>query len=248
MRVLAVVALITSLMAAGLCVQLGFWQLDRLREKRALNAALQDSERAPARVVAGDPPTAAQAIDRPLQVTGRFDETHQFLLSGRIHEGEPGVEVVTPLRLEGSLTAVLVNRGWLPAADAATARPQDHPEPGERSVRGVTEVMAQGAGGPTPRRLAGESIALWSVRGFDAESIAARLPYPIAGYVIREAPGPGVPRWPRRSARRLHDESMHAGYAIQWFLFAAIILGVSIAFAWARTRRIGPSPTTEASS
>jgi surfeit locus 1 family protein len=153
--------------------------------------------------------------------------------------------VVTPLRLAASDTAILVDRGWLPAADAATARPQDHAEPGARTVRGVVERIARGAGGPAPRRLAGEGVTLWSVRALDADSLSARLAYPVAPYVLRESPGPGVPASPRRSARRPHDEAVHIGYAFQWFLFAALILAGTAALAWSRARRAGPRPIPE---
>jgi surfeit locus 1 family protein len=248
MRLMGFLVLIVAVAAAAVCVRLGFWQLSRLSEKRALNAALRASEEAPEVVVAGDPPRAAQALDRSLQATGRFDEAHQFLLSGRFHDGEPGVEVVTPLRLEESPTAILVNRGWLSADDASTARPQDHPEPGVRTVRGVVEDMRHGAGGSPPRLLPGDSIALWSVRWLDADSIARRLPYPMAGYVVRQTPGAGVPGLPRRSRRPLHDEMVHFGYAIQWFLISFVILGGTAALAWSRRRRAGPLPTPEASS
>lgn len=248
MRLLSVLAVIGALASAGLCVRLGVWQLSRLHEKQALNAALLASQQAPTLAVSGEPPPALAVLERALQATGRYDETRQFLLSGRLHEGEPGVGVVTPLLLEGSRTAILVDRGWLPAPDAATARPQDYPEPGERTVRGLAEGLPQGVGGPSPRRLAGDGPELWSLRGLDADSIAARLPYPVAEFVLREAPGPNIPPLPRRSVRRLHDESVHVGYAIQWFLFAAIILGGSVAFARSRVRPAGPSSTPEASS
>ena len=248
MRVLGVLAILVALAAAAVCVRLGFWQLSRLREKRALNAALRASDRAPALVVTGEPPPAAQTLDRPLQISGRYDEAHQVLLSGRFHDGEPGVEVVTPLRLEGSATAILVNRGWLPADDAATARPQDHPEPGIRSVRGPAEGIRRGASGPPPRALPGDSVLLWSLRWLDADSIARRLSYPVADFVVRESPGPGAPGLPRRSAPPLHDEMMHLGYAIQWFLISFVILGGTAALARTRRRRTGPLPTPEAPS
>ena len=248
MRAVTILVLIAALAAAAVCVRLGFWQLSRLREKRALNAALRASERAPALVVRGEPPPAAQALGRPLQISGRYDEGHQFLLSGRFHDGEPGVEVVTPLRPEQSATAILVNRGWLPADDAATARPQDHPEPGMRSVRGPAEGIRRGAGGPPPRALPGDSVTLWSLRWLDADSIARRLSYPVADFVVRETPGPGVPGLPRRSAPPLHDEMMHLGYAIQWFLISFVILGGTAALARTRRRRTGPLPTLETPS
>ena len=165
---------------------------------------------------------------------------HQFLLSGRAHDGAPGVEVVTPLRLPGSPTAILVDRGWLPSPDAATARPQDYPEAGERVVRGLAEELRRGAGGPPVRALAADSMALWSVRWLDADSVAQRLPYAIAGYSLRELPGSGVPDRPRRSRPTPYNEMTHLSYAIQWFLFATIMLGGSVALAWSRRRRSAP--------
>ena len=239
---------IAAVAASAVCVRLGFWQLSRLAEKRALNATLADAERAPALQVTGDSSPALRSLDHPIAATGRFDERVHFLLVGREHDGVPGVEVVTPLRIEGRPEAILVNRGWLPADDAVSARPQDYPEPDTRGVRGIAQGLRDGVVGPSPRRLPGGPVALWSVRALDRDSIAARLPYPIADVVLRELPGPGVPALPRRSPPRRHDESMHLGYAIQWFAISIIILGGTAALAWSRRRRAGPLPTPEASS
>lgn len=240
MRVMGVLLWIAAFAAAAVCVRLGFWQLSRLAEKRALNAAIHEAELAPGLAVTGEPPPAERAVDRMLVVTGRYDEAHQFLLSGRFHDGEPGVEVVTPLHPEGSVTAILVNRGWLPAVDQVTGHPQDYPEPGIRTVRGVVERVLRGAGGPAPRRLEADSMTLWSLRRLDTDSIAPRLSYPVAPYVVREEPGPGAPDLPRRSRRPLHDETIHLGYAIQWFLISLLILGGAAALTWSRRRRAGP--------
>ena len=257
MRVLPVLITVAVLAASAMCVRLGFWQLSRWREKQALNAAIRASEATTGLVIEGEPPPPAAALNRSVHAAGRYDETHQFLLSGMLHEGEPGVEVVTPLRIAGTTTAILVNRGWLPADDATTARPQDHPEPGELAVDGVAEAMKHGAGPPGPRALAGappaaapvagDSLALYTVRWLDADSIAARLPYPIAGYVVRQRPGAGVPGLPRRTTRPLYDETMHLGYAVQWFLFAILIPGGTAVLARSRRRRAA-SPSTEATT
>jgi surfeit locus 1 family protein len=247
MKVGSVLVTLGVLVGAALCVRLGFWQISRLHEKQALNAALRAAESGPALVVDREPPPTEQARHRMLEVTGRFDERRQFLLSGRAHDGAPGVEVVTPLRLAGSSTAILVNRGWLPAADAATARPDDYPEPGERVVRGLAEELRHGAGGPPVRALGADSLTLWSVRWLDADSVTRLLPYAVAGYALREFPGPGVPERPRRTRPRPYNEMMHLSYAVQWFLFATIMLGGSVALAWSRRRRAATPPDPETS-
>jgi surfeit locus 1 family protein len=247
MKLGSVLVTLGVLAGATVCVRLGFWQISRLHEKQALNAALRASESGPALVVRGDPPLPEQARHRILEVTGRFDEHHQFLLSGRAHDGAPGVEVVTPLRLSGSATAILVDRGWLPSPDAATARPQDYPEADERVVRGLAEELRHGAAGPPVRALPADRVALWSVRWLDADSVAPRMPYAIAGFWLRELPGPGVPDRPRRSRPAPFNEMTHLSYAIQWFLFATIMLGGSAVLAWTRRRRGAASPATETS-
>lgn len=247
MKPRSVLVALMVLAGAAVCVRLGFWQLSRLHEKQVLNAALRAAEGGPALVVSGEPPPTGQALQRILEVTGRFDERHQFLLSGRAHDGAPGVEVVTPLRLAGSATAVLVNRGWLPAGDAATARPQDYPDTVARAVRGLAEALRHGASGPPVRALEADSVRLWSVRWLDADSLAPRLPYALAGYVLRELPGPGVPDRPRRTLPRPYNEMTHLSYAVQWFLFAAIMLGGSAVLAWSRRRRGAALPGRETS-
>jgi surfeit locus 1 family protein len=243
MRAGSVLALVVVVGGAGVCVRLGFWQLSRLHEKQALNAALRAVQSAPPLVVDGEPPALEIARQRPLQISGRFDESRQFLLSGRAHDGAPGVEVVTPLQLADARTAVLVDRGWLPAIDAATALPQEYREPEGRVVRGLAEPLRRGAGGPPVRTLESDSVTLWSVRWLDADSVAPRLPYAVASYLVRELPGPGVPDRPRRTAPHPFNEMMHISYAIQWFLFATIMLGGSAVLAWSRARRAAPSAT-----
>jgi surfeit locus 1 family protein len=255
MRLRSILLAVVVIAAASVCVRLGFWQISRLHEKQALNAALRAAQQSPPIVVGDRPPPLARARHRALQVTGRFDEAHQFLLSGRALGGEPGVEVVTPLVLPAGGGAVLVNRGWLPSPDASTARPQDAPEPGERTVRGLVEELRHGAGGPFVRTLERDSVTVWSARWLDADSISSRLPYPVAGYALRELPGPGVPERPHRSPPRPYDEMLHVSYAAQWFLFAAIIAGGPIVLARSRRRRgaaqggpIDVPPDTERSS
>ena len=50
-----------------------------------------------------------------VMLRGYYDSEHQFLLDNISHEGKPGYQVLTVLRLaDGS--GLLVNRGWLPFA------------------------------------------------------------------------------------------------------------------------------------
>jgi len=120
------------ILLAATCVRLGFWQLSRLAQKRAWNSAQREALAAPPIDLEGVRADSRWPAvrHRRVRVAGHYDETHQVLLAGRSHGGSPGVHIVTPLRTEDG-GAVLVDRGWTFADDAATARPQGTAEPGE---------------------------------------------------------------------------------------------------------------------
>ncbi len=216
-------ALLVTVVAVA-CVSLGLWQLRRLAEKRALNAALRAALTAPPRELAAPLPPLAAVRDRRVRVRGRYDESRQVLLGGHFHAGEAGVDVVTPLLLGDSAGAVLVDRGWLAAEDPTRARPQDHPEPGERTVIGLVQAPVHGPRGAAPVALATDRGRLWLTLHLDVDSLAARFPYPLAPYVVQALPGPGVPAMPAKELPPPYPEALHVSYAIQWFAFAALAL------------------------
>jgi len=229
-------ALAAMLVLAGvaLCARLGLWQLSRWHQKQALNARLRAAERMPPLEVATPPPYAA-VRGRYLEMRGRFDEGHQVVIGGHVREDTPGVEVITPLVLaDGS--AVLVDRGWIPVAVAGPVSLAPYAEPGERRVIGYPESLATGRRGPplVARATPGGEV-FWS-RDLDLDSLAARLPYRLVSYALRQAPGAGVPARPLRARPEPLDEGMHLGYAIQWFSFGSILLGGSLWLAWQRRR------------
>jgi len=233
------VFLLLAVLVAAVCVRLGFWQLSRLHEKMALNARLRTALAAPPGDLAAADAALARGADSlrfgRYRVRGTFDETRQFLLMGRVHDGEPGVEVITPLAPVGGGTAVLVDRGWIPSFDAATATPERFPAPGLQSLTALAEPLLRGraAGRPTPwRRIEIDSLAVWSVVHLDADSVAARLPYAVRPYVLRALPEIARSNGgPARSDVKFFDETVHLSYAGQWFAFAAIALVGSILLA-----------------
>lgn len=241
MKLRSVLAVLFVVVMTTVCVRLGFWQLSRLHEKQAMNAAMRAGLALPPLRV-GDADTPPDSVrQRRVEVSGTYDERRQFLLAGRAHGGAPGVDVVTPLVLAGGKQAVLVDRGWLYSDDASTAHPERFPEPGMRTVLGVAEPLLGGRGGPALRVVRPDSLGaeVWSARWFDRDSMAARLPYSIAGFAVKQLPGEGVPEQPLRLEPRPYDESMHRGYAVQWFLFAAILSIGSVILAVSRRRNPG---------
>jgi surfeit locus 1 family protein len=238
-KVRTVLVTLLVLAVAAVCVRLGFWQISRLHEKQALNAALRSALVSTPVVMDARPLPLDRVRGLRVEARGRYDGGRHILLSARSNAGSPGVDVVTPLLFPGDSSAVLVDRGWLYSADAATARPADYPEPGEVTVLGVAESLRRGSGGAPLRLLPPDPTVRISARWLDLDSLAGRFPYALAPYVLRQLPGRGVPGRPLRRAPHAYDENMHLSYAIQWFLFAVILLGGSAALARSRRRREG---------
>lgn len=241
MKVGSLLVTLAVLVMAAVCVRLGFWQISRWHEKQALNVRLRAALAAPPLDLHAPLPAVHALGARRVRVRGRYDAQHQFVLIARAHDGSPGVEIVTPLELSGG-ARVLVDRGWVYAADAATANPLAWPESGEVAVEGMPQALGPPRAHTAPRRLpyGHDSAAVWATLVLDSAQAARLIGRPVAGYLVRALPGPKAPPEPVRIPPRPYDESMHISYAVQWFTFAAILLGGSSALALSRRRRTAP--------
>ncbi len=216
-------AIVGLILAAAVCVRLGFWQLDRLHQRRAANrVALAARAEPPVTLPDGSLRDSTAWSHRRVAAIGRYDHTREIVLRGESLDGVPGVLVVTPLRLTGSDTAVLVNRGFVPAPDAASASTEELSERGERKVEGIALTLPSGDG--KPLRHGGRTT--WA--RLDRDALRRQLPYPILGFYIGQLPGSALPRFPRRLPPRPLDDGPHLNYTIQWFLFAAMALGFAV--------------------
>jgi surfeit locus 1 family protein len=217
----------------AVCVRLGFWQLDRLEQRRALNATVVAGLQQPPRPV--DAALAAEMrrdptplVYRRVAARGRYLRRGETILRGRVNDGHPGVHVVTPLLLDDGAT-ILVNRGWVPALDGIT--PREHPAPpaGTVTAEGILQEVPV-----TPDRGSPSVGRDTTYRRMDREVMRARVGLPILPMYVQllgDSAAPAVANPPLPVAVPLPplDEGPHLGYAIQWFSFAVIgIVGLFI--------------------
>ncbi|MDQ3698804.1 MAG: SURF1 family protein [Gemmatimonadota bacterium] len=249
-------AALLALVTAAICVRLGFWQLDRLDQRRARNADVAARLSAPAIPVALLPADTAAARWRRVRLEGTWDFDREIALTGRSRAGSPGVNLITPLRLHGDTLAVLVNRGWVYSPDATTVDLALWREPDRAAIEGYA-LTIPAAQGTDPR--SSRDPRAW--HALDAAYIADLLPYPVAPFYV-VALADTVPRseervaaggregtsTPARLVPPVLDDGSHWGYAVQWFSFAVIaIVGVS-ALIWQdlRARRVERTVEPEA--
>lgn len=245
LSVKGVVAGLLVVVIAGVCVRLGFWQLNRLEERRATNEKLAAAMAAPVLPLDSDA-VAAVATDpesfrfRRVRASGEYDESGTSLLRGRARQGSPGVHLITPLRLERGAGIVLVDRGWLPAADATTADPRPYRRPGTVTLEGmIRRLPPTSESGSRPLTTRFDDLAIPTFQRLDLESYRSHYgPELLPFYIERSGAGvtPGGP--PFGAPPPALDEGPHLGYALQWFSFAAIAL-IGFGVVVARSRRPG---------
>lgn len=221
-----VLYLVLAFVVAAVCVRLGIWQLSRLRGRRAHNAVVATRLAEPPEPLRGVPVDTGAAHYRRVRVEGRPEYGREVVLVNRTRQGSPGVNILTPVRVAGTDTLVLVNRGWVYSPNASDVDLSRWREGDSLSADGWVEI---------PTRLRGAAALASSPRAFrwlDGGAVARAVGAPVTPYyVVLDSVDPiAVANRPARLPRPALDEGPHKGYAIQWFCFAAIAIVGGVVF------------------
>lgn len=201
-------------------VRLGFWQLDRLEERRRTNL-VGDSR------FSEEPISFEKALDafdgealayRRVSLDGHFDPDNEVLIRSQVHRGSAGFHVITPLILADG-NVVMVNRGWVPlSVDTVPVGPA--PPSGEVSVEGwIQQSQERTTLGPADSEIG----RLSTLNRVDLDRIQQQLEYEIAPVYVVMTGESGV--LPEVVAPPVFDEEgPHLSYAVQWFGFTVVLL------------------------
>lgn len=236
----AVVAAILAAFVALTCVRLGFWQLDRLEQRRTLNASVTRASTHPPVPLTGALIDSVSADPsgfhyRTVLAHGTPDGD-PLLVRGRSLDGRPGVHLIIPFRLlEGDL--VLVNQGWLPSADGATVDPRPYLLSDTLTLLTTIQQLTDAESEVRRSEVPIPDFPVTSYLRLSREAVAEELretPLPVI-LQLSERP-PAAAELPIPLPPPALDEGSHLGYAIQWFSFAIIALVGAVTLAF-RARR-----------
>lgn len=206
-------------------VNLAFWQMRRLDDRKDFNAQVTANiDAGPVAIddlVPVDADAGDEALDdvewRPVTATGEYLVDEQFVVVNRSQGGVPGVIVVTPLQLDDD-RILLVERGFVPAGEEATIDTLVPPQ-GDVDVLGRLRVSQQRRTGQLSDPADGD---LTQVQRVDIPRLEAQLPgdaVPMYVELIDSAP-PEPAALPRPLEEPSLSEGSHLSYTVQWFIFA----------------------------
>ncbi len=222
------VALLAGFACCVLFLALGRWQMQRADFKASLAASHAAAGAAQALPASAD---ATHYDGARVSVRGHWWVERSVWVDNRTHAGRAGVHVVTPLVLaDGSW--LFVNRGWAPMPADRAQLPLPPLQVGEQTLLGVAVLPStQGftlAGGDARE-------ALWS--RIDATQMQRRAgaakAYPLLLQLESDVGDGLVREW----APLAFGPEKHRGYAMQWFLLAALAAGLTLWFGMRSLRR-----------
>ena len=195
-------ALAAAACAAG--IALGNWQSGRADQKRV----------------------AAARLER-VGVEGEFLPKYTVYLDNKTRRGRPGYEIVTPLRLRGSNSHVLVNRGWVAAGPTRDALPEVPTPAGQVRIEGIALERL-------PRVLTIQENPGKVRQTLDVEAYAAESGLELEPRVIEQhsaAPDGLVRDWAPHGT----GIEKHEAYALQWYSLAALAVVLVMVLSFRKT-------------
>jgi surfeit locus 1 family protein len=218
------------LVAVGLAIGLGLWQLHAWQDRReAARTDLTNATPVPLdKVMGGDDPFPGKALGQPVTFSGRWLQKGTVYVSDRVRAGRDGYWVVSPLLVDGTRSAMPVVRGW-------SAKPSAAPAEGTTDVAGWLQA-GEGTGlvDKTPHDDVIPEMRIASlVQGVDADLYS--------GYVIARSfgnatqpPAAGLASLNPTDAPAVSSTTALRNflYAVEWWIFG--LFALFIWFRWCR--------------
>lgn len=197
-------------------VFLGEWQMDRRMEKLdEINAIVDNYDNDP--VSYSEAGHLFENFDEqqkwtPVSVRGEYIEEDTIVARNRPRAGVPGFEVLVPFLTESG-ERIIVDRGWLPLGEDATA-PEAVPAPPQGKAQIIVRVVP-GEGTIDRDAPAGQ------VASIHLPTISEQLDYDVAedAYGLMAAESPQMAEVPQQMPEPQRDEGPHLSYSLQWFTF-----------------------------
>ena len=205
---------------------LGFWQLDRANEKRAIDASIQKANTGIVELIT-DENRLLEKEYYQVRLKGQYQSNKQFIYDNQIVDQVSGYYVLTPFKLEGQPSTIIINRGFIPwngdrekLADVSIEKTKSEIKVQISKPIKRIELKSSEIGNNFPVLIqAVDLVKMSELAGIDFSSMVGLLDASMDdGFVRKWEPYTG-------------SIEKHIGYAVQWFLMAIVlgIIGIRIA-------------------
>lgn len=217
-----IIAHVVVLILAVVFVNLGFWQLSRLGERRLSNTVGEARFESEPTDVSALVQAAGGDLDsleyRRATATGVFRPEDEVLIRSQVYQGVAGFHVITPLVGEDG-SALLVDRGWIPLVLDQVPVTEAPPPEGTVVVEGwVRLTQLRGALGPRDP----DTGRLVTMSRVDIDRIEQQVPYELDSVYLSLLGADNDDLPVTAPPPSFDEEGSHLAYAIQWFSFALI--------------------------
>lgn len=209
---------VAALAGVALTLSAAYWQFGRAAYKTGLQHEYDTRQALPPLDLNAGILSPEVMQYRKVRVAGTYLAQNAIFLDNRVRSGRAGYEYIVPLRIGGSDTFVLVNRGWLPGGQFRTELPKIELPGGTVLVTG----SAVGPGGGA-LELSSQMVEGRVWQSLDLERYRQYERLDVLAFVIREESdsNDGFDRsWPAPG----FGVRTHQSYAVQWLFFAGLIV------------------------
>lgn len=210
---------IMSLVGIILFSSLGTWQVSRSFEKQELGKKLHSEQQQEAFRLDREIKNIEQKNYLMTEAIGHYDKANEILIDNSIYKGKAGYHVLTPFILKQDQSVIMVNRGWVPVNRDRRILPKIKTPEGSMTIRGKIAPHKS-----KPPLILGElDISTQEWLYFDKEIFEKKTGKPVLPVIIlldKDDAHGYVREWPKYEDK----VGMHIAYAIQWYVFALIVL------------------------
>ena len=209
-------ALVTLTAFLILC-KLGFWQLDRAREKadwlKQFSSQSQVDMQTLNQVISNQ--SFSTLNGRDMQLKGQVLTQYVWFVDNKIHQGQPGYKVLVPLLVPAVNSVIMMDLGWIKAPKSRMTLPQfDLPQTLQTDGVIKSEQLEQFV-------LKKDVVSdKWPQRIQSSEgAFSTNYGYPLLP-IIFYANSLSVNQMPQTYKAVVMPPEKHVAYAVQWFLLA----------------------------
>ena len=221
----------TLIFAITFCgfIVLGFWQIDRADQKNVLNSNYTDRQQEAIIVLDKNNviDEKSSLLWRKVEFEGSFINKQNIILDNQIFNQIAGFNIITPFKIRGSDSLVLINRGWHPNLKNRETLPIINEISDERILQGHIASFPVSGIKLGKNNIETLNSQIFRFQRLDAAELnyffsAKIMPYMIYLDPIIDKELYGNFKLPAP------DSQKNYGYAFQWFAFAITLLIIFI--------------------